>query len=243
MIHHGERVDDLQFKGLKMIQDPKKFCFGMDAVLLSSFVELRKKEKVVDFGTGTGIIPLLLHGRFPEATFTAFEIQKDMADMARRTVAMNGLENSIYIVNEDLRKAPQILSHLSQNVVVCNPPYGKKGTTIPSQTNSVALARHETDCTLAQLLKSAQLLLKGHGRLYMVFPANRMLELTEGMRQEKIEPKRLRFVYPKATKAPYLLLVEGVKGAKVGLKWEKPLIVYDDRGEETEEIRKIYHKE
>lgn len=241
-IQPWERVDDLQFKGLRIIQNPKAFCFGMDAVLLASFVKIRKGDKVVDFGTGTGILPLLLHGRFPENEFSAFEVQQKMSDMATRSVLLNGLADKIAVYGEDLRQAPKILTHLSRQVVVCNPPYGKSGSTMESRETSIRLARHEEEGLLKDIIRSAQLLLKNHGRLYMIFPTQRMVELIDAMRSEKIEPKRMRFIYPKVSKAPNLFLIEGIKGAKPGILWENPLIIYHENGEETQELKEIYHK-
>ena len=242
MIKKEERIDDLQFKGLKIIQNPKAFCFGMDAVLLSSFVELRPKDKVVDFGTGTGILPILLYGRYPNNTFHGFEIQSAMADMAKRSILLNQLENQIIIHQADLRNSPKILGNISQDVIICNPPYGKADGTIKNSEKTIALSKHEEGELLFDIIKSGQLLLKHLGRFYLVFPANRLFELVQVMKKEKIEPKRGRMVCSMASKAPYLVLMEGKKGAKPGFTWEKPLIVYNDKGEESEEIKRIYHK-
>ena len=242
MVKGHERVDDLQFKNLKIIQNPKGFCFGMDAVLLASFVTIRKGDRVVDFGTGTGILPLLLYGRYPDTTFSAFEIQKHMADMAERSVKLNGLEEYIKIYHEDIKNAPKVLSHLSREVVVCNPPYGKAGSTMVNRSSGVSIARHEQADLLAGIIRSAQLVLKGFGRLYMVFFSSWVLELCDEMRKEKIEPKSIRLVYPKQSKKPNIVLVEGIKGARPGLNVEKPLVVYDEEGGETAEIKEIYHK-
>ncbi len=242
LVNAWERVDDLQFKGLQIIQNTRAFCFGMDAVLLSSFVQVRKGDKVVDFGTGTGILPLLLHGRYPENKMTAFEIQKEMADMAHRSVQLNGVEDQITVYGEDLRQAPKILGHLSQQVVVCNPPYGKKGKAMESKEEGIRLARHGEEGLLRDIIKSAQLLLQNRGRLYMIFPVSRMVELLDEMRFEKIEPKRMRFIHPKISKTPNLIMVEGMKGANPGLMVERPLVVYEEDGRETRETKEIYHK-
>lgn len=242
LVHPQERVDDLQYKGLRIIQNPKAFRFGMDAVLLSDFVHVRPGDRVVDFGTGTGILPILLSGRVNRATFSAFEIQADMADMARRSVVLNTLEDRIEVFPMDLRESPVRLGHNSQDVVVCNPPYGKQGSTLKNPNESLSAARHEGDCSLGEIVKSAQLLLKNGGRLAMVFPAFRMLELFDTMRQVKLEPKRVRLVYPDEKTPPNILLAEAVKGARSQLHWLSPLIVHDEMGRETAEIDRIYHR-
>ena len=238
----GERVDDLQFAGLAIIQDPKAFCFGMDAVLLADFCSIRPADKAADLGTGTGILPLLMAGRAERAVIHGFEIQKDMADMAQRSVAMNGLERRIFIHAEDLRNAPRVIPPGSLDLVVSNPPYGKPGSALLNPKEELRLARHEGGTTLEEVVYAAKVLLNNGGRLAMVFPAPRMLELMDVMRLHKLEPKRLRMVHSKLDKAPHLVLVEGVKSARPMLHCLPPLIVYDERGNPTRELDRIYHK-
>ena len=240
-VKQDERLDDLQRNGLQIIQNPKRFCFGMDAVLLANFTTLRKRDYVVDFGTGTGILPILLSAKEETATFTALEWQSDMAEMATRSVALNKLNKRIFIENIDFRQASKVLTQKAVDVVVCNPPYGKQGSTILNDKTSVTLARHETDCSLAETLQSASKILRFHGRIYLVFPATRLLELTDLMRKYNLEPKQIRFVCSKISKAPYLILVEGLKGGKPSLKWLSPLVVYNEDGSETEELKLIYN--
>lgn len=238
--HEDERLDDLQNNGLRILQKPNGFRFGMDAVLLAHFARLRPRDQVADMGTGTGVLTLLMSQAEPTARFFAFEWQPDMADMARRSVAINNLDNRISVYAEDLRRAADILGRESMDAVVCNPPYGKRGGTIVSRTDERLLACHETECELNEIIKACADVLKNHGRMWICFPAARALELTDGLRTCRLEPKQIRMVCAKASKPPYLLLVEAVKNAKPSLHWLPPLIVYHVDGTETDELRAIY---
>ena len=235
-----ERLDDLQNNGLKVLQKKRGFRFGMDTILLKDFARIKPHEHVADLGTGSAVLPLLLSQKEPTASFAAFEWQTDIADMASRSVRLNHLENRILIYGEDLRNAANVIGKASVNAVVCNPPYGKKGNIIPSETETKRLSRHETDCEIAEIVEAAADLLKNQGRLSMVFPSHRMVELLDLMRSYRVEPKRIRMVCAKASKAPYLLLVEGMKNARPMLHWLPPLIVYHEDGSETEELKRIY---
>jgi tRNA1Val (adenine37-N6)-methyltransferase len=239
----GERIDDLQWKDLHIIQSENAFRFGMDAVLLSDFARVRPREHVVDMGTGTGILPILMSGQRADAVFTAFELQPDMADMAARSVALNGLSERVRIVNADMRTAAAHIGYGSAHLVTCNPPYGKQGSTLKNSTEGVTIARHEEESTIEEWAASSAAVLRNMGRLCMVFPAQRLLELTDAYRKARIEPKRIRMVYAKVDRAPYLVLLEGMKNAKPGLLWMPPLVVYHPDGSETEEIARIYHRE
>ena len=238
----GERVDDLQFAELFIIQNPKAFCFGMDAVLLADFCGIRPNDKAADLGTGTGILPLLMAGRAERAVIHGFEIQKDMADMAQRSVAMNGLEKRIMIHEMDLRSAPQVIAPGSLDLVVCNPPYGKAGGALLNPKEELRLARHEGGTTLDETVYAAKVLLNNGGRLSLVFPAPRLLELMDTMRLHKLEPKRLQMVHSRADKAPHLVLAEGIKSARPMLHCLPPLIIYDGQGNPTPELDRIYHR-
>ncbi|MCE5344340.1 MAG: tRNA1(Val) (adenine(37)-N6)-methyltransferase [Eubacteriales bacterium] len=235
-----ERLDDLQNGGLRILQKPKSFCFGMDAVLLAYFTRLRSGDRVADMGTGTGILPLLMSRMEPSAHFYAFEWQHNMADMAKRSVLLNALQDRIDVYDEDFRNAAKRLGTASMDAVVCNPPYGKQGGIIPSDTEAHLLSRHETECALADTVAVCAAVLKNHGRLWMVFPAARALELMDALRKCRLEPKRLRTVCVKASKAPYLVLVEAVKNARPTLHWLPPLIVHREDGTDTDELRAIY---
>lgn len=242
LVRPHERVDDLQLNGLRIIQNPAGFCFGMDAVLLADFTRLRPRERVADMGTGTGILPLLLSYKEPSATFEAFEIQPDMAEMARRSVRLNGLSERICVHTCDMRQAYERIGRESVHCVVCNPPYGKQGGTLQNETQSVLLSRHETDCTIEDVAAACAAVLRNHGHASFAFPASRLLELCDALRRCRLEPKRIRMVCARAGRPPYLTLVEAMKNAKPSLLWQPPLIVYDENGCETEEIRRIYHR-
>lgn len=243
LVYERERIDDLQFKGLKIIQNIDKFCFGMDAVLLSHFANARKGEQVVDLGTGTGIIPILLSGRSEARKIYGVEIQPDMADMARRSVFLNGLQDRIEIVTGDLRESPYYLGAGKFQLVVSNPPYKKAGSGLINPSDSKAIARHEIFCTLEDVLDAAKKLLAHRGRLAMVHRPERLMDILYGMRQRGLEPKRVRLVHGTVDKAPSMVLIEAVKGGKPHLVWMPPLIVYDDKGIMTDEVREIYHIE
>jgi len=235
-----ERLEDLQRGGLRILQKRDGYRFGMDAVLLAHFARLRPQDKVADMGTGTGVLPILMSQTEPTAVFHAFERQADMADMARRSVELNGLGGRITIHAEDLRNAQAALGAQSMTAVVCNPPYGKRGVTMPSQTKARLLACHETECGLADVAGACAAVLKNRGRLWMCFPAARVLELADELRAHRLEPKRARMVCSGVNRAPYLLLLEAVKNAKPALCWLPPLIVSTESGAETDEIRAIY---
>jgi len=242
LLKPNERIDDLQRNGLRIIQNPEAFRFGMDAVLLADFTRLRPREKVADMGTGTGILPLLLSQKEESCTFDAFEIQSDMAEMAQRSVKLNGLEDRIRVHAADMRKAWEIVGREQMHAVVCNPPYGKRGGTLTSETETVSLARHEGECTIEDVAASCAAVLRNHGRLHIVFPAQRMLELCDALRKSRLEPKRIRMVCAHADKPPYLVMVEAMKNAKPQLLWMPPLVVYHADGTETDEIKRIYHR-
>ena len=238
----GERVDDLQLNNLHIIQSEEGFRFGMDAVILSDFARVRPREHVIDMGTGTGILPILLSAQQQSATFSALEIQPGMAEMASRSVRLNGLENRIRIYTADMKDAAGLLGYQCAHMVVSNPPYGKCGSTLKNATESVTIARHEETDGIDAWVKACAAVLRNMGRLCMVFPAQRLLELTDAYRNHRVEPKRIRMVYAKADRAPYLVLLEGMKNAKPGLLWMPPLVVYDQNGRETAEIDRIYHR-
>lgn len=234
-----ERIDDLQRNGLKIIQNPKGFCFGMDAVLLSAFVNVNKKSTVVDLGTGTGIISLLLSARTDASKIYGIEIQEVVADMAARSVKINNLENRIEIINDDLKKTSNYIADGSVDAVVSNPPYMEVGTGDISPTRSVS--RHEIKCSLDDIVFTAEKLLKTKGKLFLVHRADRMVDIISAMRKYNIEPKRLRCVHPFINKDSNLLLIEGRKGGGKEMKIMPPLVVRDKDGNYTEEIYAIYN--
>jgi len=235
----AERVDDLCC-GLFILQRRDGFRFGMDSVLLSAFAAQKMALRVADLGTGTGVIPLLLSVRLPKAVFDAVELQAGMAEMAARSVRLNGLEERIRIHAADLRDLAGALPRASYDLVTCNPPYGRAGGTLVNPEESVRVARHEADCTVTDVARAAARLLRNGGRLCVVFPAPRMLELLDALRTVRIEPKRLQWVHDRADKPPYLLLCEGMLQAKPLLHLLPPLIVHDEAGRETPMLRDLY---
>ena len=234
-----ERLDDLEISGLHIIQSPDKFCFGMDAVLLSGFAYAKRGDKVIDLGTGTGILPLLLWAKTKGEHFTGLEIQEESADMARRSVAGNNLTN-VEIVDGDIKSVDKLFDRQSFDVVTSNPPYmiNEHGITNPEAPKQIA--RHEILCTLEDVVKAAAYLLKSNGRFFMVHRPFRLPEIFENLRKYKLEPKRMRLVYPQIDKEPNMVLVEAVKYGKPRLIVEKPLIVYDKDMKYTEEMMRDY---
>ena len=240
LVRKNERIDDLQ-NGYFVIQDPEKFCFGMDAVLLADFALVRKNEQVLDLGTGTGIIPILLAARTESGRITGLEIQKDCADMAERSVRYNHLEDRIRIVQGDLKEAARLMGAASFRVVTCNPPYMIGGHGLSNPELPKAIARHEILCTLDDVAGAASDVLMDHGRFYMVHRPFRLAEIMVVLRAHHLEPKRIRLVYPYVDKEANMVLVEAVKGGNPRVAVEAPLIVYDRPGKYTREILEIYH--
>ena len=239
-LREGERLDELQRNGYQIIQDPKRFCFGMDAVLLAGFARVKPKERVLDLGTGTGIIPILLKGRTKGESFTGLEIQPESADMAKRSVRLNHLEDQIRIVTGDLREAEKIFGAGSFEVVTCNPPYMTDLHGLKNPSEAKAVARHEILCTLEDVLAQASRLLVPGGRFYLVHRPFRLSEIIFGLCKKGLEPKRMRMVHPYLDREPVMVLLEALKGGKPRITVEKPLIIYEEPGKYTEEIRKDY---
>lgn len=241
-LKNNERIDDLQFKDLKIIQNSQGFCFGIDAILLSDFAkDMKKSELVVDLCTGTGVIPILLAGKTGAKKIIGVEIQEECADMAKRSVALNNLENRVEIINVDLKLLKNVIPSATVDVVTVNPPYMKKGTGVINEKNAIIISKHEVSCTLEDVIKEAARLLKFNGEFYMIHKSERIADVFCTMRKYKIEPKRVRFVYPQVDKPSNLVLVEGTRSGKEFLKHEKPLIVYKENKEYTDEIYKIYN--
>lgn len=236
----GERLDDLQCNGLYLIQDPDKFCFGIDAVLLSNFVKVKKNGHVVDLCTGSGIVPILLSAKTGAKKITGIEIQSDIADMARRSVSYNKLDEKIDIINDDISNALKYINNCSVDSVCVNPPYMKDTTAIKNPDLPMAIARHELLTDLDTVINVASKLLKESGKFFMVHRPSRLSEIFSSMRQNRIEPKRLRFIHPYIESKANLVLIEGAKGSGVWMDVEPPLVVYKDKNVYTDEVLKIY---
>jgi tRNA1(Val) A37 N6-methylase TrmN6 len=241
MQKEGERLDDLQFEGLRILQNPKGFCFGTDAVLLSHFAVLKKGDRAADLGTGTGIVPILLAGRAKDITITGLEIQGPVAEMARRSIELNGLAKRISVITGDIRDWKTVLGSTRYTLVLSNPPYKKAGSGRINRADGKAVARHELLCTLEDVLEAAAGLLISGGRFAMVHRPERLMDILIGMRAVKLAPKRMQLVHPRLGSAPSLVLVEGVYQGRPALHWMPPLFIYDASGAYTEEMRAIYH--
>ena len=241
MILENERLDELHRKGYKIIQDPNRFCFGMDAVLLSAFANVRKNEKVLDIGTGTGIIPILMEARYGGESYVGIEIQEDVADMASRSVKYNNLEEKIVIDNADVKDALELYGSSHFDVITTNPPYMTvdKGLVNPSDTK--ALSRHEISVKLEDIMSISSKILKNKGRFYMIHRPARLVEIMNVMRKYNLEIKRIRMVHPYIDKEANMVLIEAMHDGKPFLKVENPLIVYEKSGEYTKEVMDIYY--
>ncbi|MGO5337238.1 tRNA1(Val) (adenine(37)-N6)-methyltransferase [Bilifractor sp. LCP19S3_H10] len=238
-LKQGEHLDDLQ-NGFFIIQGQKSFRYGIDAVLLSGYAKVKPGEKVLDLGTGTGILPILLAAKTPGRSFTGLEIQKESADMARRSVALNHLNDRISIVQGDIREAVSIFGAASFDVAVSNPPYmiGRHGLTNPDP--AVAIARHEILCSFRDVAEQTSRILTDRGRFYLIHRPFRLAEIMCTLKEYRLEPKRMRLVYPFADKEPNMVLLEACKNGNPRIRVEKPLIVYERPGVYTREIREIY---
>lgn len=243
-LKENERIDDLQYKGLKIIQNTKGFCFGIDSVILSDFAKnIKKGSKVVDLGTGTGIIGLLLCKKTELKEIVGVEIQKEVAEMANRSIKLNKLEDKFKILNTDINKIfeDKLLEKNKFDVVVMNPPYKEKGNGKINEVDSKIISRHEVKATLSDFIKVASNLLKDKGEIYIVHKPERMPDIIQKMRENKIEPKEIKTVYSNKKTEASLILIKGIKGANKFFKILEPLYIYEENGEYTKEIKEIYN--
>lgn len=227
LVKPGERLDDLQIGGLELIQDPAGFCFGVDAVFLSDFVKVKAGETVLDLGTGNGIIPILLSAKTRGKRFTGLEIQEKTAEMARRSVVYNHLEERVDIVTGDIKKAAEIFKPAFFDVITTNPPYMLAQHGLTNSADTKTIARHEVLCSLDDILRESMRLLQDKGRFYMIHRPFRLAEILIKMNAYKIEAKRLQFVHPYIDKEPTMVLIEGVRGARSRVTVEPPIIMYE----------------
>ena len=242
-LKENERIDDLEFKGLKIIQNEKGFCFGMDSVLLSDFAKnMKNNSTVLDLGTGTGIIPILLCGKTNLKKVVGIEIQQDVANMAKRSSQLNNLQDRFEVVNTNIIDLKNIYEKQSFDVIVTNPPYKKENTGITNENEAKLISRHETTANLEDFISISKDLLKDKGEFYMVHRPERLVDILSLMRKYKIEAKILKFVSPNKNKEPNLILIKGIKNANSFLRVEKNLYVYNEDGKYTNEILKIYNK-
>jgi len=241
-IKSDETLDDLQLKGIRLIQKKDAFRFGVDAVLLANFAKIKKDYKVIDLCSGTGIIPFIIAGKTKAGKIIGVEIQEDMVDMAIRTIKINNLENRVNFINLDLKNV-RCLSELEKvDVVTVNPPYKQKNSGIINMNDKNAIARHEICCTFEDVIIATKSVLKHNGRVYIIHRPDRLVDILCSMRDHKIEPKQIRMIHPNSAKAPNMVLIEGQNNGGTFLKWMPPLYVYDLKGNYTEEINKIYGK-
>ena len=242
-LKENERIDDLELKGLKIIQNKDSFCFGIDSVLLSDFAKnIKNNSWVLDLGTGTGIIPILLCGKTDLKKVIGVEVQEKIAEMAKRSIKLNNLEARFQVINENILNLKNIYQNQTFDVVVTNPPYKKKNSGIINENHEKLISRHEIEADLADFIKVSKDLLKDKGEFYMVHRPERLVDILSIMRKEKLEPKVLRMVYSNKNKEPKLVLIKGIKNAKPFLKVEKNLYIYDENGNYTDEILEIYNK-
>ena len=242
-LKENERIDDLEYKGLKMIQNTEGFCFGIDSILLSNFAkQIKKGAKVLDLGTGTGIIATLLCGKTELSEIIGIEVQKEVAEMAKRSIALNHLEDKFKIVQDNITNLNMHFEKNTFDAIVTNPPYKKKETGIQNEDTRKLISRHEIEANLEDFIKISKDMLKDRGELYIVHRPERLVDLLFLMRKYKIEPKNIRFVYANINVMPKLVLIKGIKNAKPFLKIENNLYIYDQNGKYTDEILEIYHK-
>ncbi len=240
-INQGETIEDLQLNGLKLIQYKDAFRFGMDSVLLAHFADIRSNDTVADFGTGNGILILLLYGRGKGKQYYGIEIQKEAADLARRNVKLNHLDDYTTIICDDAKNAAQYMAPCSVDSIICNPPYGQPSSTLSSPNETKAIARNQAEETLEHLFSGAFQVLKGKGSIFIVYPVSQMLYIMKKLQSHHLEPKRFQLVYPYRNKPANLVLLEAVKDAKPTLHPLPPLIIYKTDGSLTNDLKSVYH--
>ena len=242
-LNENERIDDLEFNNLKIIQNKKYFCFGLDSILLSDFAKKIKNNSIVlDLGTGTGIISILLTGKTNLKKIYGIEVQKEISEMAKKSVELNSLQNKIEIINDNIKNIKKYFEKNSIDVIVTNPPYKKENTGLRNKDITQLISRYEVEANLEDFINISAELLKDKGEFYMVHRPDRMADIIELLRKNKLEPKLIKLVYPKTNKAPNLILIKAIKNANSFLKFEEPLIIYNEDNTYTNSLLKIYNK-
>ncbi|OOO00472.1 MAG: hypothetical protein ATN35_07115 [Epulopiscium sp. Nele67-Bin004] len=238
------RIDDIQRNGYKLIQNPDAFCFGIDAVLLSHYAKVTKQNtKVLDIGTGNGIVPILMHAIYQKGNYVGIDIQQEVIDLAKQSVELNNITNDVCMKCVDIKDYKLHFDAEQFDIITCNPPYMKGQSGLKNESTSKMIARHEILCTLEDIVSASAYMLKEKGKLVLIHRAHRLVDILHLMRTYRIEPKRMRMIYPKVTKAPTMVLVEGIKFAGHELRVDKPLIVYNEDNSYTDEIYEIYGRE
>ena len=241
MLNENERLDDLEYKGMRLIQDKNGYCFTSDAVLLAGLVRAGKNDVVVDFGCGNGVVALLVAGKTTAKSVVGIEMQEGAYKLAVRNVQLNAMQDRVRLVNDDIANADKVLGKESVSVVVCNPPYFEKNSGQKRVSESVALSRHESTCSLDDIVAKASEVLKYGGKLWMIHKCERMAEVLTSMSNHNVEPKKVTLIYPKANKIPDTFVVEGKKSSAPGMKIDS-IVVYDQEGNMTEQAKRLYNK-
>ncbi len=242
-INKWESVDDLQYKGLKIIQDKRGFRFGIDAVLLANFAHIKKGTTVLDLGTGTGIIPILLAGKTEAKEIIGLEIQPQMVEMAKRSILLNKMQDRVNIIEGDIKEVSKVFKSRKIDTIITNPPYINNGSGLLNKEQAITISRHEVKCTLKDLINNSAKILKTGGKFNMVHRPERLADIIYLMRQYKIEPKKIRFIYSSYNTCSNLMLIEGIKDGKPQINILEPLYIYNEKGEYSSEINKIYNRQ
>lgn len=234
------RLDDLQVNGLKIFQHKNKYCFTSDAVILANFARVKKDENFVDLGSGSGIIAVLLAGKYNASKVYAIEIQEYLAKMSQLSIEHNNLNEKIEVINQPMQTAHKILGKHNMDAVICNPPYTRAGDGEKNQDTEIAICRHEIKVSLKEVVESAASLIKYGGRFYLIHQAERLSDIFYHLHNNKFEPKRIRFVQGRTGIKPTLVMIEAYSNGNIGLIVENNLVLYDENGQETDELKKIY---
>jgi tRNA1Val (adenine37-N6)-methyltransferase len=237
-----ETVDGVLGGRLKIIQKEKGYRFSIDAYLLAHFVCMNKNDRVLDMGTGSGVIPIIVAHRYSCDKVVGIDIQEEMVDMARRSVALNGLDNKIDIMLGDIRTIEILFDHQSFDVVIINPPYRKRGSGRINPDYQKSVARHEITGCLSDFLTASRYVLKESGRVCIIYPASRLVELIFQMRLASIEPKRLQMVHSNDCSQGVFILVEGIKGGREEIEILPPLCIYGANGAYSEVMTWLFRE-